>query len=60
MNPIASLPRREAEELLLLQRRVAYLSAKNDHSDSAYTAILNLRDVGSFHEFIDQLSKLKS
>jgi hypothetical protein len=60
MNPIASLSRREAEELLLLQRRVAYLSAKNDPSDSAYTTILNLRDVGSFHDFIEQLSKIKS
>ncbi len=60
MNPIQSLTRREAEELLIIQRRVAYLTAKHESSDKAYADVINLRDVASFHEFIDQLAKLKS
>lgn len=58
MNLIQSLTRREAEEFMLLSRRIAYLTAKYERTDQAYTAVMNLRDVGSFDDFICSSSDL--
>jgi hypothetical protein len=58
MNPIQMLPRHEAEELMLLQRRIRYLSTKYDTSDEAYIVLANLRDVATSQVFIEQISKL--
>jgi len=52
------LPRHEAEELMLLQRRIRYLSTKYDNSDEAYIVLANLRDVATSQVFIEQISKL--
>lgn len=58
MNPIQTLPRHEAEEMMLLQRRIRYLSTKYDTSDEAYIVLANLRDVATSQVFIEQISKL--
>lgn len=59
MMHIQSLSRREAEEFLIIQRRIAYLIAKSESSDKAYADVINLRDVASFHEFLEQLNNLQ-
>lgn len=43
---------------MLLSRRIAYLTAKYERTDQAYTAVMNLRDVGSFDDFICSSSDL--
>lgn len=60
MNPIQMLPRNEAEEVMLMQRRMKYLTSQYEYGDEAYMYVTHLKDVSSFKDFIDQLSKLQS
>lgn len=58
MNPTQMLPRHEAQEVLLLQRRMKYLTAQYEYGDEAYMFVTHLKDVSSFKDFVEQLSKL--
>lgn len=60
MNPIQMLPRHQAQEVMLLQRRMQYLTAQCEHGDDAHLYAAHLEDVSSFKDFIDQLSTLQS
>lgn len=60
MNPIQMLPRHEAIEVMLLQRRMKYLTSQYEYGDEAYMYMTHLKDVSSFKDFIDQLVQLKS
>ena len=60
MNPIQMLPRHEAEELMLLQRRLKYLTSQYEYGDEAYMYVTHLKDVSTFNDFIEQLAKLQS
>ena len=56
---ITKLPRNEAEELMLLTRRIHYLLTINEEGDEKFEAIRNLHDVANTERFVEQITKLK-
>lgn len=56
---LTKLPRNEAEELMLLTRRINYLLTINKEGDEKFEAIRNLHDVANTERFIEQISRLR-
>lgn len=56
---LTKLPRNEAEELMLLKRRIRYLITKHEDDDAKFEVLGNLRDVANTEDFVEQITKLK-